>query len=794
MALNNQYLILNSNLKRIGTLTVDGATKFSNDSVKIQLADADTTSTSYDDDANVGNQDNFNGTINLNAQSKKFDHQGSLDVLQGQPDSDKVVAGNNLAYYDELSGHWYVMRIYSVEESNTAAVKHVTTANFTNLCLYTLAHHYPVAMAASVSSIRTAFNQYFNATGWTLDYQTTNVMTPSITIDGKTKASTLLQTLIQTYDVEIDPYVEIDSQGNITKKVCVITDKLNDDVVYNEAVFGKNMTSIKRTTVSNPITKLIPYGANGNTIELINDGKPYIVDDEANQKYNPDWQSGLYYEGVITANSIENPPGLKAWAEEMLQLYNHPRTYYEVNVTPKFNPPLGATIRFKDELIKPALDASGRVIQRTISFANPYGNTVGFGEYVTVPVATPAWMQGYQSAINSAIEKAKEDASSVKPVALTPDGNNFTDTTQTKRLILQAWEGNTNISAYVDNKGFIWRRYNADGTLDTSFNQTGYLVQAAHNSVGTLHGTIETSYIQNEPEIKLQTSAIRNLGSFNPDDSTLGITDAAQYMCPLNSGQYITSRAVNQSTTGDVMFVLHDTDFKPISKMIVSHGGHGSSFSVEEVDGAVYIWSATKPNLNVNEYAISRIPYLANVTLSNDDNRITRFCTVDRYIRVSVDFKHGYVLCGYDNGKHDVLRHDEVKQGNYDVLYSFNVANYGFDESKQTYQSQGIDFPYVYFNSGDYNMKDPRMVYAINVVHGGQEFASNYLLDMDLGLIDDVIEPETCNTIYSQTNQPELLATFNCQYQGNYLERVFAIPIKERLPMATKGGELNGRI
>lgn len=785
MALNNQYLILDSNLKRIGTLTVDGATKFSNDNIKMQLADADTTSTSYDDDVNVGTQDNFNGTINLNAQSKKFDHQGQLDVLQGQSDSDKVVAGNNLAYYDELSGHWYVMRIYSVEENNTAAVKHVTTANFTNLCLYTLAHHYPVAITAGASSIQTSFNQCFNATGWELDYQTTNVMTPAITIDGKTKASTLVQTLIQTYNVEIDPYVEIDSQGNITKKVCVITDQLNNDVVYNEAVFGKNMTGVKRTTVSNPITKLVPYGANSNTIALVNDGKPYIVDDEANRAYNPDWQAGLYYEGVVTANSIEDPAGLKAWAEEMLQLYNHPRTYYEVNVTPNFNPPLGATIRFKDKLIKPALDASGRVIQRTISFANPYGNTVGFGEYVTVPVATPAWMKGYQSAINDALEKAKEDASSIKPVALTPDGNNFTTVNQTKRLILQAWEGNTNISAYIDNKGFIWHRYNTDGSIDTNFNQTGYLVNAAYNDVGTLHGTIETRYIQDEPEIKLQTSDIRSLGSFSPDDSALGVTEATQYMCPLSNGQYITSRAINQSTTGDTMFVLHDTNFNPISKMVVSHGGHGSSFSVEEVDNTVYIWSATKPNLNVNEYAVSRIPYIPNVTLSNDDARITRFCTVDRYIRVSVDFKHGYVLCGYVNGKHDVLQLDEVKQGNYDVLYSFDVANYGFDENQQTYQSQGIDFPYVYFNSGDYNMKDPRMVYAVNVVHGGQEFASNYLLDMNLGLTDDVIEPETCNIIYSQTNQPELLATFNCQYQGASLERVFAIPIKERLPMTT---------
>ncbi|MCG0873140.1 hypothetical protein IMAU30116_03311 [Lactiplantibacillus plantarum] len=388
-------------------------------------------------------------------------------------------------------------------------------------------------------------------------------------------------------------------------------------------------------------------------------------------------------------------------------------------------------------------------------------------------------MQGYQSAINTAIEKAKEDASSVKPVALTPDGNNFTDTTQTKRLILQAWEGNTNISSYIDNKGFIWHRNNPDGTVDTNYEQTGYLIQAAYNSVGTLHGTIETNYIQDEPEIKLQTSDIRNLGSFIQDDKTLGVTDMVQYMCPLSNGQYITSRAINESTTGDVMFVLHDTNFKPISKMIVSHGGHGSSFSIEEVDGTVYIWSATKPNLNVNEYAISRIPYLANVTLGNDDKRITRFCTVNRYIRVSVDFKHGYVLCGYYNGKHDVLRLDEVKQGNYNVLYSFDITNYGYDRDRQTYQTQGIDFPYVYFHSGNYNMKDPRMVYAVNVVHGGQEFASNYLLDMNLGLTDDVIEPETCNIIYSQTNQPELLVTFNC----GSLARVFVIPIKERLPM-----------
>lgn len=796
MALANQYLILNPSLKRIGTLTVDGATKFSNDSIKIQLADADTTSTSYDDDVNVGTKDSYTGTINLNAQSKKFDHQGSLDVLQGQPDSDKVVAGNNLAYYDALSGRWYVMHIYSVEENNTSAVKHVTTANFTNLCLFTLAHHYPVAMTASDTTIKAAFLSVFNGTGWRLKLNTNNSMIPNISIDGKTKASALLQTLLQTYNVEIDCYVEIDSQGNIQSRTCEVFDQINIEKRYNEAIFGKNITSIKRTTVSTPITKLIAYGANGNTISSVNDGKAYIVDDEANQKYNPDWQSGLYYEGVITANLIEHAAGLKAWAEQMLRLFNHPRTYYEVNVTPTFNPPLGATIRFKDDQIRPALDASGRVIQRTMSFANPYGNTVGFGEYVTVPVATPAWLKSYQSAIGSAIEKARADANSVKPVALTPDGNNFTDPSQTKRLILQAWEGNTNISAYIDSKGFIWRRYNQNGTVDTSYENTGYLIQAPYSAVGTLRGTIETDYIQSEPEVKLDTTSIKYLGDFQRSDNVVGSYGAIQYMCPLSNGQYLTSRAINSDSTKDVMFVLHDSNFKPISKMIMQHGSHGASFDVEEVNGVPYIWAATYTDGTFHTSTVSRFPYVAGITMQANDSRIARYYSTNRYMRLSMDFKHGYVLISNNSGNTYIMTLDDLEKGIYNVKYSFNIHNYGYKTS-QTYQSQTLDFPYVYWDSGDVDMHDNRMLYGINVVHGGQEFALNLMLDMDLKTEDDVMEPETVKATYDSTGNTSLLLTFNCWVNKNSIERVYSIPIKTRPAANTlntittdeKGGE-----
>ncbi|POD85179.1 hypothetical protein S101258_01385 [Lactiplantibacillus plantarum subsp. plantarum] len=112
------------------------------------------------------------------------------------------------------------MYIYSTDNASSAAVKHVTTVNFTNLCLYSLAHHYPVATTASASTIQTAFNQCFNATGWTLDYQTTNVMTPSITIDGKTKASTLYRHLFKPMMLKLTLMLRLTHKGT-SRKRCV---------------------------------------------------------------------------------------------------------------------------------------------------------------------------------------------------------------------------------------------------------------------------------------------------------------------------------------------------------------------------------------------------------------------------------------------------------------------------------------------------------------------------------------------------------------------------------------------
>jgi hypothetical protein len=72
------------------------------------------------------------------------------------------------------------------------------------------------------------------------------------------------------------------------------------------------------------------------------------------------------------------------------------------------------------------------------------------------------------------------------------------------------------------------------------------------------------------------------------------------------------------------------------------------------------------------------------------------------------------------------------------------------------------------------------MLYGVNVVHGGQEFALNLMLDMDFKTADDVMEPETVKAIYDSAGNSTLLLTFNCWVNDSPIERVYSIPVKTR--------------
>jgi len=736
MSLGNQYLILDSHFNNVGLLTVDGATKFTSDSISMQLADSDATSTEYDDDVSVGTEDNYQGTVNLNAQSKKFDHKGTVTVPQGQPDSDKVVSGNYLAYHDDYLNRWYVMYIYSTSEETTITSSVNTVAYVCNLMLRDLAFTIPIKSTVTSQNAEQVFSKVFQNSGWQVDYNTSNVNLVSTDMfDGKTKGTVLLQSAIQLFDVEIDAYVTINTQGKIVDKIVEITDELSSDIVYKEAIFGQNITNIKRTTVAAPITKLYAYGENGSTMAPHNNGMTYIVDDDANQLYNYEGSlQGKYLEGVITANQISDNTGLKAWAQRMLKLFNHPRTYYEVNVAHGFLPHLGTTIRFKDDHITPALAATGRVIQRTISFASPYSSTIAFGEFVTVPVATPSWLTDYQSALEDAVSKAMSDATAITPVLSHPDGLDFAQGETSKRLLLSAWVGKQNISTYVDSKGFAWRHVNTDGSIDPNWEQTGDIINVTPSLMGNIRAYIDGDYISEDPELSINQNNYVKIGEFDPYDSD--VHRIAQHLEQLDDGTWYESAA----TSGDDCNFMHrDKNFKLIDKMVLTGGGHGTTFGVMYQEGQP--WIICNQRNSSGNWDIVRFKYQGGKTLGINDT--DHLITPGGYPRVAFDREHN--VAGYSSGGYMffVLNVSDLLAGVKTVMYTINMLDYDFVGNDDIFQGQALDFPYVYWSVGNQYLGKTCSFYCVNLLHRGEVMHPYYDTLIGLGLSNQIIEPES---------------------------------------------------
>lgn len=762
--LDNQYLILDKNLKQIGVLSTDGATQFTNDSIVHQLADADQSSDSYGDD--LSETSDTLQTLDPNAESKNYDHSGSITVMLGQPDSDKLVVGNNIAYYEPQLNRWYVLHIWYADETILASGAHAVTIQVVNLALFDMAYRIPLKKNYVGATVSQAFGWLLQNIDWELDIQSTNAMTTTIDFDGSSKASAHFQTLLQTFNLECDCYVKTYPDGTIYGKVIELSDSFNASTIYDEAIIGENVTAINRTTIGTAVTKLYVFGPNGETMANANGGQTYIVDDSANQTYNPDWQDGTYLEASITTQTTKSPAGLRAYGEKLLPTINHNRIAYKIQCTHDYNAPLGATIRAKDFLITPVITVEARVISKTMSKANPGANTESFGEFVTIRAVTPAWLSGISNQFADALNKAKSDSSSIKPVILTPDGKDFKTPGETKRTILQAWEGNVNFTSFVDTKGFIWRKINAGGGF-TGEVRTGYQQNMAKSDMGTWRGFIDPNYIQDSPEIDMnqEPSHVTKLGQFTP--SVNGHYRTAQYIVKLSDGSYMSSHDWGSygggSHDNDTLYAHWDSNFNYISSMVIQDGGHGSSFGVDDSQGAGnswYIWGVTKDfNSTDARYRVTCVTYQPGKTLTSSDSTLSNYLTFSSsdYIRVNFDIAHWMVGITRQDGSYEVSTVADIQAGIREPKYRINMFNYGFNAQNQTFQSSALYFPYVFWHSGDIDMHDPRTIYGVNVLHAGQEFQHYYDFDNVFDNTYNEREPEAL----SITTDGNLLVSFN---------------------------------
>jgi phage minor structural protein len=447
------YLILDPDLKVCGVLDLDGSKgcKFYNDLRSVKIADD---------------------------QGKVWLDTLELSVPYGYRETEFMTAGYHLLKQGN-DGKYYCYRIYNWEDSPLGPT-HVKSVKAINLCIWDLYHRTLHAKKFTNVTSTDAFQYVLQQSGWEIGDQDFLGSSDEIEFTEGQTAQSGLDTLINTFGCEVRAYVEV-YNGRVYRKLIDIVEELGEST-GRRLEYSHDLVGLTRTgDDTNFFTKLRVYGGMDSTgkqvsIAPANDGKDFIVDDEANDLYN---NGGPYLEGYVVNDKILNPNGLLDWGMEQLKKVNHPRYTYEVDVAHLgYKANIGDHIQVVDFSMQPELTISARVIQVDESEANPANTKYYIGEFVEVKVVTPeevAELADQARQLQQTIEQNK----SYKVEYFAPDGTDFGDGNDQKRIIVRVYDGRDEVTSSLDTSVFVWEKINPDGTYDQAWAES-------HKDVGNV--------------------------------------------------------------------------------------------------------------------------------------------------------------------------------------------------------------------------------------------------------------------------------------------------------------------
>ncbi|WLC97583.1 hypothetical protein Q5R05_07965 [Leuconostoc carnosum] len=380
------YKVLDKNLLPVGDLILEnnmGATNFWGDQVTRQLAQ---------DDSNQDPATTMSMTVNstdAKANNKLWNHTLSLSFDNTEDVGSKVVAQDSyLLYQDEQTGRWYLMNVYQSDE-----YENYRTAQAQNSAIIELSKIYTTGKIFTQVRLKDVVNYVFSFVPWSAQIaDDSSIIIDSYTIDKGTSVQAIIQDLQVKFEVDVDAFVEMDNNGRINNRVISFEHVGHNNgakIWYGSAVKGAE--SIRRTGISSTLyTKFYIKGVtkegdnDSGSIISVNAGKDYIVDDEANELYNPIGASSdvpTYLEVRLENTLLSEPTALLSWGNKIVELFNHPRFNYVVTSMHDADYGLGDTVVVNDSSKKPALVISSRVIQIVTSQASPETNTITLGEF-----------------------------------------------------------------------------------------------------------------------------------------------------------------------------------------------------------------------------------------------------------------------------------------------------------------------------------------------------------------------------------------------------------------------------
>lgn len=360
-------------------------------------------------------------------------------------------------FLKEYDGKYYLFRIYAVTDTLDESGQRIKKADCFNACIWDMYHRILTAKTFKSIVSTDIFEYILQNTGWRIDRNDFAGALNDITINDGETAQSVFNTYVKEFGAEIDAYVTV-RNGQIFEQIIDIYEEIS---VNNglRLEYRQDIQGITRTIDNtNFYTKLFVSGKDGVTFASINDGRNYIVDDDANDLYN---NGDAYLEGYITNDSIANKNGLLSWAQSQFSKYNKPAISYDVTIANlATTAALGETVRVIDFEMNKPITVDARVIEKQESEANPENNKIIIGEYVEVKNNLPLEVQELRDLANQALKTA--DNSVYRVEILATNGTTIKNGKGTTDLLARVYKDNILVHGTLDQ--YVWEKIAPDGT------------------------------------------------------------------------------------------------------------------------------------------------------------------------------------------------------------------------------------------------------------------------------------------------------------------------------------------
>ncbi|WP_338079185.1 hypothetical protein [Aquibacillus halophilus] len=141
-----------------------------------------------------------------------------------------------------------------------------------------------------------------------------------------------------------------------------------------------------------------------------------------------------------------------------------------------------------------------------------------------------------------------------------------------------------------------------------------------------------------------------------------------------------------------------------LDSMVLRHGGHGTTFGIENSESDVYIWSSydvLDKSANVTGHDLVRFKYEAGLTLNEASSALTRYDKfTNEYVNPTIDQKNNTIVfrVGIGQSKIELRSLNDVKNGINQLNHSFLIP-----DDLEYFQGMSLDGENLYWYTGDVN-------------------------------------------------------------------------------------------